>query len=123
MQVCISTRDCRAAVGAAIAALIQKVASDKEAVTKTSLDNLLTGAIHNGLDVNEARRKEMTEMVDRDVEHMMKSHPGNELLQVLNNYVDMLAYHKGEFITIDDQDFSLIKAHLPAGEKSEEIAA
>jgi hypothetical protein len=67
--------------------------------------------------VNAAREAEMREMVARDVEHMMTQHPGNEMLQVLNNYVDMLAYHRGDDVVIDDSDFSLLKSHLPPAEK------
>jgi D-hexose-6-phosphate mutarotase len=122
MQVCIPTRDCRVAVGAAIVALEAKIKSDRETVWNTSFENLLNGAVHNGLHVDENRKREMREMVDRDLEHMMEQHPGVELLQVLNNFVDMLAYHREDKITIDDQDFNLLKPHLPAAEKIEQAA-
>jgi hypothetical protein len=123
MQVCIPTRDCRVAVGAAIVALEAKIKSDRETVWNTNFENLLNGAVHNGLHVDENRKREMREMVDRDLEHMMKQHPGVELLQVLNNFVDMLAYHREDKITIDDQDFNLLKPHLPKYEPVEKVGA
>lgn len=113
MQIRLSTRDCRVAVGAAIVGLQAKLDADKAKISENSFEKLLAGAVHNGLDVNEARKTEMREMVERDVEHMMGQHPANEMLQVLNNYVDMLAYHRGDDIVIDDRDFSLLKSHLP----------
>lgn len=115
MQIRVSTRDCRVAVGAALTGLEAKLESDKQAFSERSYDALLTGAEHNGLIVNDARRTEMREMVARDVEHAMKSHPAMEMIEVLKNYVDMLSYHRGHDIDIDDQDFNLLKAHLPAG--------
>lgn len=122
MQIRVSTRDCRVAVGAAIVGLKKKFEEDKASFTERSYSSLYDGAVHNGVHVDENRMREMREMVDRDVQHAMLSHPANELLQVLNNFVDMLAYHKGDDIVIDDQDFNLIKTHLPTADvKSHEV--
>ena len=116
MQIRVSTRDCRVAVGAALLAIEAKIASDKAKFSETSYNALHDGAVHNGLLVNDARKQEMREMVERDVEHAMRTHPGVEIKQVLDNFVDMLTYHRGDDIVIDDQDFNLLKPHLPAGE-------
>lgn len=123
MQIRVSTRDCRVAVGAAIVSLKQKFEEDKASFSERSYNALYDGAVHNGVPVNDARKQEMREMVDRDVQHAMLSHPANELLQVLNNFVDMLAYHRGDDIVIDDQDFNLIKTHLPTGDLNVEQEA
>jgi hypothetical protein len=119
MQVRISTRDCRVAVGAALVALEAKVAKDRQTIWDRSFNSLKEGAIHNGLVMGPAREQEMREMTDRDIEHMMKSHPGVEVAQQLANYVDMLAYHKGDEVVLDDGDFSLLQPYLPAAEKQE----
>lgn len=118
MQIRVSTGDCRAAIAAAIESVSAKIASDRAAFSERSLENLKNGAIHNGLDVTAARLQEMKEMVERDVEHAMQSHPGVETLLILNNYGDMLNFHTDSSIVIDDQDFHLLKPHLP-GAKTE----
>lgn len=113
MQICVSTRDCRLAVGASIVALKEKLEGDKSNFLEASLRALRDGAIHNGTVMTPALEVEMKEMAQRDLDHAIRQHPRHELLQVLNNFVDMLAYHRGDDIVIDDQDFNLIKAHLP----------
>lgn len=118
MQIRVSTGDCRAAIAAAIESVRAKIASDRAAFSERSLTNLRAGAEHNGLDVNAARLQEMKDMVERDVEHAMQLHSGNETLLILQNYSDMLNFHTESSIVIDDQDFHLIKPHLP-GAKAE----
>ncbi len=113
MQIRVSTGNCRLAVGAALVALEGKIKEFGDKHREGAYEALKAGAIHNGLDVNEAREKEMREMVDRDLEHMMEKHPAHETVSVLKNFVDMLAYHHGDTIVIDDQDFHLLKEHLP----------
>jgi hypothetical protein len=122
MQVRIPTRDCRAAVGAALVALEAKVAKDRQTIWDRSFNSLKEGAVHNGLVMGPGREQEMREMVDRDIEHMMKSHPGVEVAQQLTNYIDMLAYHKGDDVVLDDGDFFLLKPHLPAAAENKEAA-
>jgi len=122
MQIRVSSRDCRAAVGASIVALEARVTDYRDKVLETSFKALLEGAVHNGLDVNDARKQEMREMAERDVAHMLEQHPVNETLQVMKNFVDMLAFHRGDDIVIDDQDFALIKDHLPKAPADEPAA-
>lgn len=116
MQIRVSSRNCRAAVGKAVIAVQEKVEADKQRISEEAYTNLHDGAVHNGLLVDEARKKEMREMVARDVEHMMQRHAGFQTLDVLKNFTDMLAYHQGDDIVIDDQDFHLLKEYLTAGE-------
>jgi hypothetical protein len=123
MQIRVSTRDCRAAVGAAIVACQGRFEEDKARFSEASLKALREGAIHNGTLMTPALEAEMQEMVKRDLEHAITKHPLNDTLAVLNNFVDMLAYHRGDDVVIDDQDFDLLKKHLPTGDKNEEIAA
>ncbi len=122
MQVCISTRDCRAAVGATIVALEAKIKDDTERLKTEAYNRLLDGAQHNGVPVNDALKQEMREMAQRDTDHMMHRHPGHETMEVLKNYIDLLAYHKGDLVNLDDQDFALLKEHLPKAPPAE-IAA
>ena len=121
MQIRVSTGDCRFAVAAALKSLEDAIAEIRTKIWDNNYQSLVDGAEHNGLLVNDERRQEMREMTDRDVEHMMSQHPGHQTVEVLKNFTDMLNYHQGDEITIDDSDFHLIKAHLP--KRSEELAA
>lgn len=116
MQIRVSSRNCRAAVGAAVLAFETKIAEDRKRITEETFEALRDGAVHNGLHVDAAREKEMREMTDRDVEHMMQRHQGVGLLVVLNNFIEMLAYHQGDDIVIDDSDFNLLKPYLATAE-------
>lgn len=112
MQIRVSAGNCRTAVGAAILAAQEEIASWRSTNLEAGYDRLLDGAKHNGIHITDAIKAEMKEMSERDIENMSKRHPANITLEVLNNFVDMLAYHHGDDIVIDDQDFNLLKKHL-----------
>lgn len=116
MQIRVSTGNCRAAVGAAVLAAQEEITKWRRDNLEASYTNLVEGAKHNGLHVTDVLKAEMKEMAERDIENMSKRHPANGTLEVLNNFVDMLAFHHGDDIVIDDQDFNLIKKHLPTTE-------
>lgn len=113
MQIRVSSGDCRAAVTAATQEIVALLAADRATLSEKSLEALRTGAEHNGLDVNAARLQEMKDMVERDVAHSMSRHPANDTLEVLKNFSDMLSFHQDSGVVIDDQDFHLLKKHLP----------
>ena len=113
MQIRVSTRDCRTAVGSALLAIEEAITKTHKTIWDSAYQALHDGAIHNGLVVDAAREQEMRDMVDRDVDHMMEKQAGKQTVEVLKNFIDMLAYHKGEDIVIDDNDFHLLKAYLP----------
>jgi len=121
MQIRVSTGNCRLAVAAAAIALATKIDEARTEHWNRHFEALKTGAAHNGLHIDAAREAEMREMVDRDINHMFEKHPAKDTLDVLSNFGDMLNYHSGDDIVIDDQDFHLLKDHLPAP-FSEELA-
>src|SRR6478736_1521435 len=98
MQIRVPTGSCRTAVGAAIVALEAALKDFKARAHEQCYNSLYEGAVHNGLVVNDARKQEMRAMADRDVEHMLEGHPSNDTMRVLQNFVDMLAYHHGDSI-------------------------
>lgn len=123
MQIRVSSGDCRAAVTAATQAIVDILTADRATLSEKSLEALRTGAEHNGLDVNAARLQEMKEMVERDVDHTMGRHPANETLEVLKNFSDMLSFHQAADVVIDDQDFHLLKKHLPEAKEDPALKA
>lgn len=114
MQICVPTGDCSAAVVKAITAFEAVIETTRKTIWDTAFEKLHDGATYNEIDVNNVRKQEMRDMVDRDVEHMMSKHPGHETVAILKNFADMLAYHREDMITIDDTDFHILKDHLPA---------
>ena len=112
MQIRVPTGHCRTAVGAAIVAAQAEIESWRERSLTEAYDTLIEGAKHNGVHVSDSIKAEMKDMAARDVESMSKRHPAYNYIEVLNNFVDMLAFHHGDDIVIDDQDFNLIKKHL-----------
>lgn len=117
MFIPVPIRDCRTAVTAALATVQAKIAEDRKLHRDNAFNQLHDGAVHNGLDVTPARRKEMEEMVERDIEHMMERHPGHDTVKVFENHLAMLTYVEagGEenYVVLDDQDFHMLAAHLP----------
>ena len=120
MQVRIPVRDCRVAVIAALEEVRAKLAEDRELHRDRSFRALHDGAVHNGLTVDDARRKEMQEMVDRDIEHMMEQHPANDAIRVFENHLAMINYTTDAALVLDDQDFHMLHKHLP-GVKRETV--
>lgn len=114
MQIRVPTRDCRIAVGRALIEAQGQLTKEHEEFKENSFNALKTGAVHNGLDVTPAREKEMREMVDRDLEHIMESHPLKDRLQVLEMQSKMLLYTKEFDVALDEQDFHVLHKHLPA---------
>lgn len=113
MQISIPTGDCRIAVAAATKATQEQAAADRQTIWDRSFEALKGGAVHNGLNVDAAREKEMREMVDRDIEHVMGGHPSVNRLEVLLTYSQMLDRNESGTTTIDEQDFFLLKDYLP----------
>lgn len=122
MFIAISTRDCRAAIGKALAAAEAQIATAREEVRDVSFKALHDGAVHNGLNPSKAQLQEMHDMVDRDLEHMMPRHPLVQTIDVLKNLNTMLDYNKDNEVVIDDQDFHLLAEHLPKAERESEAA-
>jgi D-hexose-6-phosphate mutarotase len=112
MQIRVSTGNCRTAVGAAILAAQASIDEWRTKAVEDTYTRLVDGAVHNNIHVSDAVKAEMKQMAERDVESMSSRHPAHGSLEVLNNFVDMLAFHHGDDIVIDDQDFNLIKKHL-----------
>ncbi len=113
MQIRISTGDCRTAIAAALAATEAKLVEDRARLHNDCLANIKQGAEHNGVVMTPALLKEMQDIAQRDADHMMQRHMGNENILILKNFNAMLDYHDGIDIVIDDQDFNLLKDHLP----------
>ena len=65
MFIPISSRDCSTAIGKAIEANKARVATDIDRLKEEAYTALRTGAEHNGMKVDDARDKEMREMIDR----------------------------------------------------------
>lgn len=113
MQIRVSTGNCRTAVGAAAIEAKGEINDWRAKSLDEAYDRLLDGAKHNGIHITDAIKAEMKDMAERDIENMSKRHPAHGTLEVLSNFVDMLAYHTGSEIDIDDQDFNILKKHLP----------
>lgn len=113
MQISVPTGDCRVAVAAATKAIKEQAAADRQTIWDRSFEALKNGATHNGVNVDAAREKEMREMVDRDIEHMMEQHPSVNKLEVLLTYSQMLDKNESAATTLDLQDFYLLKDYLP----------
>jgi hypothetical protein len=70
--------------------------------------------------IDDARDKEMRDMVDRDAEHMLEQHPGKQTLDVLRLLDRMLTRNLEDFVVLDDADFSMLEEFLPALEEPAE---
>lgn len=116
MQIHIPAGDCRVAVDAAKKAAEGRAAEDRQILWDRSFEALKGGAIHNGVTVDAAREKEMREMTDRDVAHVMEKHPSVERLEILLLYQQMLDRNDSCTVVLDVQDFYLLKDHLPKPE-------
>lgn len=123
MLISIPSRDCRLAIAAAIIAGKQRFEEDKAKFSEQAYQQLRGGAEHNGMKVDDARDKEMREMVDRDVEHMLEQHPVKQTLDVLKLMERMLSRNIEDFVVIDDADFNMLEEYLPAVEEVETEAA
>ena len=113
MFISISTRDCGVAIGKAIEANKARVATDIDRLKEEAYTALRTGAEHNGMKVDDARDKEMREMIDRDAEHMTGQHPGQQTLKVLELLERMVKRTDDIYVVIDDADFNMLEEHLP----------
>jgi len=113
----ISTRDCGVAIGKAIEANKARVATDIDRLKEEAYTALRTGAEHNGMKVDDARDKEMREMIDRDAEHMTGQHPGQQTLKVLELLERMVKRTDDIYVVIDDADFNMLEEHLPLREE------
>ena len=122
MYISIPTGDCRAAIGAALAETVGKLAEQREQLKEASFKALHDGAVHNGMKPSDKDIAEMNRMVDSDLEHMMPKHPLNETVEILKNMQDMIDFNHDHLITIDDQDFFLLKKHLPKNELAVNVA-
>jgi len=118
MFISISTRDCGVAIGKAIEANKARVATDIDRLKEEAYTALRRGAEHNGMKVDDARDKEMREMIDRDAEHMTGQHPGQQTLKVLELLDRMIKRNDDtHYVTIDDADFNMLEEHLPLREE------
>lgn len=117
MFISISTRDCGVAIGKAIEANKARVATDIDRLKEEAYTALRTGAEHNGMKVDDARDKEMREMIDRDAEHMTGQHPGQQTLKVLELLERMVKRTDDIYVVIDDADFNMLEEHLPLREE------
>lgn len=113
MFIPISTRDCGVAIGKAIEANKARVATDIDRLKEEAYTALRTGAEHNGMKVDDARDKEMREMIDRDAEHMTGQHPGQQTLKVLELLERMVKRTDDIYVVIDDADFNMLEEYLP----------
>lgn len=114
MFIAISTGTCRLALAKAIAAIEAVLADDRAAVREKSFNALHDGAVHNGLKPSPADLQKMNEMVDRDLDHMMEQHPGQEHLDHCKNLLAMLDHTDDPEVAIDDADFRVLRTHLEA---------
>lgn len=112
MYISVSTRDCGAAIGAALKETEGKLAEQREQLREASFKALHDGAVHNGMKPSPLDIEQMNRMVESDLEHMMPKHPLNETIEILKNMQHMIDFNSDQFITIDDQDFFLLKNHL-----------
>lgn len=120
MYISIPARDCRIAIGKALEEVNAGLDKVKDEVREASFKALYEGAVHNGMRPTPTQIEEMRAMVERDLEHMMPNHPSVQTMEVLQNMDEMLDFNSDPFITIDDQDFHLLKGHLPKLEKLED---
>jgi len=109
----IPTGDCRVAIEKAIAAGEERFKSDTANFKEQAYQQLRGGAEHNGMKVDDARDKEMRDMVDRDAEHMLEEHPVKQTLKVLHLLERMLKRNPEDFVVLDDADFQMLEEYLP----------
>lgn len=113
MLISISSRDCSIAIGKALEANKARLAADIDRLKEEAYTALRTGAEHNGMKVDDARDKEMREMIDRDAEHMTGQHPGQQTLKVLELLERMVKRTDYIYVVIDDADFNMLEEYLP----------
>lgn len=113
MFIPISSRDCSIAIGKAIEANKARLTADIDRLKEEAYTALRTGAEHNGMKVDDARDKEMREMIDRDAEHMTGQHPGQQTLKVLELLERMVKRTDDIYVVIDDADFNMLEEYLP----------
>lgn len=116
MFIAVSTGDCRIAVKAALEGFQATLAGDRETIRNKSFEALHAGAVHNGLKPSQHDIDQMNRMADSDVEHMLEQHPAHRFIEHCENLLDMLDYTTDDAVLMDDQDFRLLKKHLPAKE-------
>lgn len=113
MLIPISSRDCSIAIGKALEANKVRVAADIDRLKDEAYTALRTGAEHNGMKIDDARDKEMRDMIDRDAEHMTGQHPGQQTLKVLELLERMVKRTDDIYVVIDDADFNMLEEYLP----------
>lgn len=114
MLISISSRDCSIAIGKALEANKARLTADIDRLKEEAYTALRRGAEHNGMKVDDARDKEMREMIDRDAEHMTGQHPGQQTLKVLELLDRMIKRNDDtHYVTIDDADFNMLEEYLP----------
>lgn len=113
MLITVSSRDCSIAIGKALEANRARLAADIGRLKEEAYTALRTGAEHNGMKVDDARDKEMREMIDRDAEHMTGQHPGQQTLKVLELLERMVKRTDYIYVVIDDADFNMLEEYLP----------
>ena len=113
MLITVSSRDCSIAIGKALEANRARLAADIGRLKEEAYTALRTGAEHNGMKVDDARDKEMREMIDRDAEHMTGQHPGQQTLKVLELLERMVKRTDDIYVVIDDADFNMLEEYLP----------
>lgn len=123
MLIPVSIGDCRIAVKAAIEAAEKQLVDDRKTIRDKSFQQLHDGAVHNGLKPSQSDLQNMNDMVDRDMDHMMESHPAKHVMEVHQNLLAMLDYtDEIEAVIIDDQDFRLLRPYLPVRVEAEKAA-
>lgn len=113
MLITVSSRDCSIAIGKALEANKARLAADIDRLKEEAYTALRRGAEHNGMKVDDARDKEMREMIDRDAEHMTGQHPGQQTLKVLELLDRMIKRNEYIYVVIDDADFNMLEEYLP----------
>lgn len=113
MLITVPSRDCSIAIGKALEANRARLAADIGRLKEEAYTALRTGAEHNGMKVDDARDKEMREMIDRDAEHMTGQHPGQQTLKVLELLERMVKRTDDIYVVIDDADFNMLEEYLP----------
>ena len=112
MFIAVSTRDCRAACETALKELVAKRQEDQQTIGDNAYQAIHDGAVHNGLKPTLDDLQKMRDMANRDVEHMMDSHPANELIEQVGVYINMLDYNRDTDIALDATSFRLIGKYL-----------
>ena len=122
MLIPLSIGSLRIACAAARTHAVESSTADRGRLWKTTYDQLLEGAIHNGLKATDDDRKAAHGMADRDVEHAMESHPSHYIIKHIDTMLEMAGYvdqseDTYEEVVIDTLEFQLLKDHLPSTKK------